>query len=420
VKIQKFGRYETIDELGQGAMGIVYRATDPMINRVVAIKTINMALKEDEIAEYEARFYQEARAAGGLNHPNIVTIYDIGKSGNVAYMAMEFLKGRELRALLATGAPLPLAQAIEIAAQVADGLAYAHRNDVVHRDIKPANIMIVRGGTAKITDFGIARMRLSKTFTQTGTIVGSPRYMSPEQVLGRRTDPRCDIFSLGAVLYEMLTGRAPFAGTDVNALMFQILNLVPPVPSALNPVVPEMLDFIVTKALAKVPEDRYASAMEFASDLRECRRMVVNASAPESAAQTSAAPAPAQAKMDQESGASLRVDAYPGTRREDAEDGVDEPSPTLGLAKGFDSLEATLRLAAQTGMTEELEEYARTQKLQHPQAIPAEGADIATTIAGPKWPDSGRAMGRWSRTDQLVFASGIVAAIAVAAGIILL
>jgi eukaryotic-like serine/threonine-protein kinase len=142
MKIRKLGRYEIVAELGQGAMGIVYRAHDPILNRVVAIKTINMALKQDEIAEYEARFYQEARAAGGLNHPNIVTVYDIGKSGTIAYMAMEFLEGDELRSRLAPGSALPVMQGVDIALQVADGLAYAHEHDVIHRDVKPANIMI--------------------------------------------------------------------------------------------------------------------------------------------------------------------------------------------------------------------------------------------------------------------------------------
>jgi eukaryotic-like serine/threonine-protein kinase len=412
MKLRKLGRYEILDELGQGAMGIVYRATDPMINRVVAIKTINMALKEDEVAEYEARFYQEAKAAGGLNHPNIVTVYDIGKSGNIAFMTMELLSGNELRALLAPDVPLPLAQAIDIAAQVADGLAYAHEHQVVHRDIKPANIMIVRDGVVKITDFGIARMRFSKTFTQTGTIVGSPRYMSPEQVLGKRTGPQSDIFSLGAVLYEMLTGRAPFTGSDVNALMFQILNLVPPVPSALNPAVPELLNLVVAKALAKAPDERYASAAELAEDLRGCRKLVEEAKP--AAAEAADAPMPAQAKIDQESGVALRVAKVPGTRREDVEHEVNEPAPTLGVAKAFDSLEATMRLATQTGIAEEMEDYARTQRFQRLQEGSAE-ASFADTAPGPH--RSGLAAARWSRNDRLTFAAGIVVALLVSMGI---
>ena len=178
----KLGRYAILSELGRGAMGVVYKATDSVLERTVAIKTVNMNLTPEEAKGYEARFYQEARSAGSLNHPNIVTIYDVGKSGNLAYMAMEFLQGEELRSLLSSGQPLPIARAIDIAAQVAEGLAYAHQHGVVHRDIKPANVMLSVTGRAKITDFGIARLPNSAVKTMTGLILGSPRYMSPEQV----------------------------------------------------------------------------------------------------------------------------------------------------------------------------------------------------------------------------------------------
>jgi len=198
---QQLGRYEILSELGQGAMGVVYKARDPVLDRVVAIKTINLTLPKDELAEYEARFYQEARAAGGLNHPNIVTIYDIGKSDRVAYMAMELLEGEELRSILSSHEPLPISEALDIGAQVAEGLAYAHERQIVHRDIKPANIMVVRDGLVKITDFGIARMRTNEVKTMTGMILGSPKYMSPEQVAGKRADHRSDLFSLGVLFY---------------------------------------------------------------------------------------------------------------------------------------------------------------------------------------------------------------------------
>jgi eukaryotic-like serine/threonine-protein kinase len=267
--MKTLGRYEILGEIGKGAMGVVYRARDPMLDRTVAIKTVNMSLDPVEMEEYEARFLQEAKAAGGLNHPNIVTIYDIGKSGNVAFMAMELLEGRELRALASPSTPLAPARAVEIAAQVAEGLAYAHQHGVVHRDVKPANIMILQNGMAKITDFGIARMRVAEVLTQTGVVLGSPRYMSPEQVAGKRADPRSDVFSLGVILYEMLTGRPPFTGDDVSSIMFQILNLVPPPPSTVNPAIPAVLDFIVAKALAKPADDRYPDAAEFARDLRD-------------------------------------------------------------------------------------------------------------------------------------------------------
>jgi serine/threonine protein kinase len=269
--ISHLGRYEIIGELGQGAMGLVYKAKDPLIDRPLAIKTIslNLAIEDDKV-EYEARFYQEAKAAGRLSHPNIVTIYDVGKNGDVAYIAMEFLQGRELRDVLNEYPLLPIDQVLDIVVQVAQGLAYAHEHGIVHRDVKPANIMVVRDGHVKITDFGIARMASASVRTQTGMVLGSPKYMSPEQVLGKSIDQRSDIFSLGVMLYEMLTGQQPFVGDTINAIMFQTINTVPPSPSALNPAVPAMLNFIVAKALAKNPDDRYRDAGEFANDLRAC------------------------------------------------------------------------------------------------------------------------------------------------------
>jgi serine/threonine-protein kinase len=256
-------------------MGVVYKATDTALERTVAVKTVNMALEREGAEKYEARFYQEARAAGSLNHPNIVTVYDVGKEGNVAYMAMEFIEGEELRSLLAAGRALPVSQAVSIAAQVAEGLAYAHEHGVVHRDIKPANIMVLADGPVKITDFGIARMRASNDeLTQSGMMLGSPKYMSPEQVIGKRADHRSDLFSLGVILYEMLTGAAPFSGENVTALMYQIVNFAPPVPSAVNPAVPELLNFIVAKMLAKPLEERYQAAQELANDLRNCERQI--------------------------------------------------------------------------------------------------------------------------------------------------
>jgi len=194
--ISTLGRYKIVAEIGQGAMGIVYKAVDPIIDRTVAIKTINLNLSRQELEEYEARFQQEIKAAGRLNHPNIVTIYDVGKTDQVAYMAMEFLEGNELKDIIASG-QLPVPEAVvDIISQVADGLWFAHQQDIVHRDVKPSNIMVMAGGIAKITDFGIARLPNSAVKTMTGLILGSPRYMSPEQVLGRRADHRSDLFSL--------------------------------------------------------------------------------------------------------------------------------------------------------------------------------------------------------------------------------
>jgi serine/threonine-protein kinase len=268
-KLKQLGRYRLVAELGRGAMGIVYRAEDPLLNRTVAVKSIILMDDPATRSDYEARFFQEAKAAGGLNHPNLVTIHDVGREGDIAYMAMELLEGTELRALMARGR-VPLPFALDVVAQAADGLAHAHEHGVVHRDIKPGNIMIVHDRTAKIMDFGIARVRASDVKTQTGAILGSPRYMSPEQVTGQPADRRSDIFSLGVVLYELVAGEPPFTAPTVTQLMHQIATATPRPPSASSPAVPAMLDLIVARALQKQPAERYQSAAELASDLRSC------------------------------------------------------------------------------------------------------------------------------------------------------
>ncbi|MDO9189684.1 MAG: serine/threonine-protein kinase [Sulfurimicrobium sp.] len=267
---QKIDRYEIISEIGQGAMGVVYRALDPLLERTVAIKTISLDLSKDEFEEFERRFYREAKLAGRLNHPNIVTIHDVGNTDNIAYMAMEFLEGVELRDIMDAGAQLELDRIVEIVSQVADGLAFAHEHGVVHRDIKPSNIMILKNGVAKITDFGIALIP-SSSRTMSGVVLGSPKYMSPEQVVGQDVDRRSDIFSLGVMLYEMLTGKPPFSGDNISAIMYRILNEMPLAPVTVKPDLPEIFNYIISKALAKHPDDRYQSADEMAEDLRRYR-----------------------------------------------------------------------------------------------------------------------------------------------------
>ncbi len=353
--ISQLGRYEVLGEIGQGAMGIVYKARDPLIDRVVAIKTINLGLALDEKEEYEGRFYQEAKAAGRLNHPNIVTIYDVGKSGDVAYIAMEFLQGRELRDIMNDKGLLPVDQVLDIVAQVAQGLAYAHEHEIVHRDVKPSNIMVVRDGHVKVTDFGIARMASSSVRTQTGMVLGSPKYMSPEQVMGKTIDQRSDIFSLGVMLYEMLTGQAPFNGENVNAIMYQTLNTIPAPPTTLNPAVPEMANFIVAKALAKKLEDRYQNAKDFAADLRACRDTL-----PRSGKQLDVSP-PA-------GGERKLLDAIATTGSKEASDEEAKLSSTTCLSQAFDSAAATMRLAALTATSEDVDELAKTLKIQRPSA----------------------------------------------------
>jgi serine/threonine protein kinase len=283
----QLGRYRIHSELGRGAMGVVYRAHDEQLGRPVALKTLYMG--EDAAAEHAVRFQQEARAAGGLNHPNLVTVYDVGRDGDWAYLAMELLEGVELRDRLASSR-VSLAMAVDIVRQVALGAGVAHAKGVVHRDIKPANIMLVHGRHAKLMDFGIARIPTSDVITQTGTILGSPKYMSPEQIAGNDIDHRADIFSLGVVLHEMLTGTTPFNGADVNQLMYAIGHAEPAIPSRLNPDVPVVLDLIVAKTLAKQPADRYQTAEALAADLLTARSGLSGAGDDESDADAAMSP----------------------------------------------------------------------------------------------------------------------------------
>jgi serine/threonine-protein kinase len=380
--ISQLGRYEVLGELGQGAMGIVYKAKDPLIDRVVAIKTINLGLALEEKEEYEGRFYQEAKAAGRLNHPNIVTIYDVGKSGDVAYIAMEFLQGRELRDIMNDSGLLPVDQVLDIVAQVAQGLAYAHEHEIVHRDVKPSNIMVVRDGHAKITDFGIARMASSAVRTQTGMVLGSPKYMSPEQVMGKAIDQRSDIFSLGVMLYEMLTGQAPFNGENVNAIMYQTLNAVPVPPGTLNSAVPEMINFIVAKALAKKLEDRYQNAKDLAVDLRACRDTL-----PRSGKQIDVSPAGGEKKLP---------DAISITGSKEASEEEARPAATAGLSQAFDSAAATMKLAALTATSEDVEELSKTLKMARPSA---EAISQAAPVARPSAPSAPRHAAQPSRAE---------------------
>ena len=274
--IEKLGRYVIVEEIGQGAMGVVYKAVDPLIDRTVAIKTINLDLSKEELENFEKRFQREVQSAGKLNHPNIVTVYDVGRTEGVAYMAMEFLEGKELREILDSGVVLPIEKITHIASQVAEGLGFAHERGIVHRDVKPANVMVMKNGLVKITDFGIAQMS-SASRTMSGMVMGSPKYMSPEQVVGQAVDGRSDIFSLAVVLYEMLTGKTPFSGDNISAIMYQILNDEPIPPKAFNQSIPDSINHIVLKALAKHPDKRYQNAKDMARDLKRYKSMDVPA-----------------------------------------------------------------------------------------------------------------------------------------------
>jgi len=266
----RLGRYEIVSEIGRGAMGVVYRARDPVINREVALKTIPLAAEFDgrELEEARAKFFREAETAGRLSHPHIVTIYDAGEQGGTAYIAMELLRGRHLVEYAAAAGLLPPAIAIEVTARLADALHYAHQQGVVHRDVKPANVMFdPPSGELKITDFGIARLTDSGR-TRTGLVLGTPSFMSPEQLQGRAVTGRTDLFSLAVTLFQLLTGQLPFRADSMPALMFKIAHDAPPPIAVVRPGLPAGLQSFFERALAKEPADRHASGAEFAEALR--------------------------------------------------------------------------------------------------------------------------------------------------------
>ena len=251
----KIGRYEILGEVGQGAMGTVYRAHDPLIERMVAIKTVSIEKLRQEGPDAESRFLREAQSAGRLSHPNIMTIYDVGEADGLAYIAMEYLSGVTLRDVMNRGA-MPLDLALETTIQMAEALAFAHEHGVIHRDIKPANVIVTgRSGRIKLTDFGIAHL-INSSHTLTGQMLGSPRYMSPEQAMGHEIDGRSDIFSLGAVLYEMLTGRYAFDGDSLPTIVYRVINETPVAANALRPQLPGELARLLASMLHKDPSHR--------------------------------------------------------------------------------------------------------------------------------------------------------------------
>jgi serine/threonine-protein kinase len=267
----RLGRYEVLHQLGKGAMGVVYRARDPMINREVALKTIPLAaeFEGEELEQARAKFFREAETAGRLSHPHIVTIYDAGEQDGTAYIAMELLRGAQLVDYTDPARLLPPAIAIEVVARLAGALHYAHEQSVVHRDIKPANIMFdATSGELKITDFGIARLTDAGR-TRTGIVLGTPSFMSPEQLQGRAVTGRSDLFSLGITLYQMLTGQLPFRADSMPALMFKIAHDPHPPVRTLRPGLPPGLDEFFDRALAKDPAARFESGAAFAQALRD-------------------------------------------------------------------------------------------------------------------------------------------------------
>ena len=278
--ITMLGRYTIEREIGKGAMGIVYQGKDPKINRTVAIKTLPLEqeFEDSEIAEVKARFFREAETAGCLTHPNIVTIYDVGEDNNLAYIAMEYLKGHDLKRFVRSKRLLPVKNAIQITILAAEALDYAHQQNVIHRDIKPGNIMFIpESATIKITDFGIARITDSSK-TKTGIVLGTPSYMSPEQLSAKKTlDGRTDLFSLGVMFYQLLCGELPFTGESMAALMVRIAREPHRDIAAIRPDLIKKIPHInriLNKILEKDPEKRYQTGCELSIDLRSCLKNI--------------------------------------------------------------------------------------------------------------------------------------------------
>src|SRR5437763_2735352 len=282
--LTKAGRYEISGELGRGAMGVVYHAKDPVIGRPVAVKTLQLSEEGTGLtrAELLARFQTEARAAGLLTHPNIVVIFDAGETEGLFFITMEFVEGKSLQNLIDAGQMFPLPRVLRIMEQTCSALQFAHDCNIVHRDVKPANLMLTRDDTVKITDFGTAKILQFGTVQQTAHVVGTPSYMSPEQIKGKVVDGRSDIFSLGVVLYEMVTGEKPFPGQNITTVIYKIVNEEPTAPRQIDPSIHPGISAVVMKALAKEPEQRYQSCREMLEDLRNHRAQAAAGGIPNS------------------------------------------------------------------------------------------------------------------------------------------
>jgi eukaryotic-like serine/threonine-protein kinase len=273
VSLRKLGRYDIIRVLGKGAMGIVYEGRDPNLDRRVAIKTVKVEnLAPEAAAEYESRFRTEARSAARLQHPNIVSVYDSDRHEDIAYLVMEYIQGDDLKHHLDSGDRYSLEQSLHMIDDLLSALDYAHRHGVVHRDIKPANLLLEASGRLKLTDFGVARMQDAEATRTQGAMVGTLKYMAPEQVQGQKIDTRADLFAVGVILYQLLTDQRPFDGENEFAIIHQIIGHTPPAPSSVDARLPSAIDAVVARALAKKPDERYPTAGEFAAALRAAVR----------------------------------------------------------------------------------------------------------------------------------------------------
>jgi serine/threonine-protein kinase len=269
---KSLGRYKIIKEIGRGAMGVVYQGYDPKIDRIVALKTIrkDRLAESRDVEDLVMRFQKELRATGKLVHPNIIVIYDTGEDEERAYIAMEYIEGDTLENLIQKGIRFSMEKIIDIIDQICEGLEYTHRQGIVHRDLKPSNIMLVQGEKVKIADFGISKAvgAASSPLTQAGILLGTPSYMSPEQIAGTEINGRSDLFSLGIILYQLLTGEKPFVGDTIPTLLYNIVNKDPTPPSQVDSSIPPLFDDVITKALAKNPDKRYRRAKDFVEDLK--------------------------------------------------------------------------------------------------------------------------------------------------------
>jgi serine/threonine protein kinase len=321
--LEQIGKYKILEKIGQGAMGEVHKAHDPILNRFVAVKTISSDLSGDDTLR--RRFEREAQSAARLNHPNIITVYDYGEEHGKIYMAMELLEGSDLKQAIARRAPLSLDEKLSIVDQIAEGLAFAHSHEIVHRDLKPANVHLLASGQVKIMDFGLARLGGSE-MTRAGMVMGTPHYMSPEQVRGERADARSDVFAVGCVFYELLTYRKPFDADSMHSILFKVMQEEPPSVHDLTPGIPAVLAQVVERAMAKDAAQRFQNAGEFRSALHRAMQAMASGegdsalpdlAAPAGAASARAADASAMASGSR-SGAASRIPSASGGARASA------------------------------------------------------------------------------------------------------